>query len=187
MTKAKTELCSIDGCNQPHMARGLCMRHWKRLRRHGDPLQRLTRKHPTLDELVKSESEQCILWTGMVRTDGYGCLTIDGKLIAAHRASYERFIGKIPDGMLVCHKCDNPLCVNPGHLFLGTHKDNTADMMAKGRNRHGNGVGTSKLTDDAVRAIREDTRGPSELARAIGVSKATISKIKNGKAWTHVL
>lgn len=188
--KNKTRVCSIDGCNKPHMARGLCMMHWKRLQRHGDPLCVLTKRGMQPEEIfqenIEHTSNGCMLWRGSVGTDGYGYLSVKGKTIGAHREAYRRFRGPIPKGLLVCHSCDTPLCVNPNHLFLGTHKDNTDDMLSKRRHRHGIGVGTAKLSDETVRAIRTDSRGPSELARVMGVSKATISKIKNGKAWTHV-
>lgn len=79
------------------------------------------------------KSCDCWLWTGAKNKQGYGHLKIKGKTYRAHRVSYELFNGKIPPGFLVMHKCDNPLCVNPNHLKLGTHKDNTQDMMEKGR------------------------------------------------------
>lgn len=80
-----------------------------------------------------SEPDRCWLWTGRRSPRGYGVFWLDGKNRRAHRVSYEMHIGAISDGVFVCHECDNPPCVNPAHLFLGTHLDNVRDMCVKGR------------------------------------------------------
>lgn len=91
---------------------------------------------------IPDNRDGCWLWTGGKSKVGYGMIR-EGRrgtpLILAHRFSYELLVGPIPDGLLACHKCDVRNCVNPQHIFIGTHADNTADMMRKGRNRHGNG------------------------------------------------
>lgn len=79
------------------------------------------------------KTETCWLWTKSKYRHGYGCFCAMGTRHKAHRVSYEIAYGKIKDGLFVCHKCDNPSCVNPDHLFLGTHKDNALDMVNKGR------------------------------------------------------
>jgi len=76
----------------------------------------------------------CHIWTGALSVKGYGCTNINGKGVRAHRASYTIYNGEIPYGLIVCHRCDNPPCVNPAHLFLGTHLDNEQDKLIKGRN-----------------------------------------------------
>ena len=98
--------------------------------------------------------------------------------------------GPIPDGMLVLHRCDNRSCVNPAHLFLGSHRDNSVDMVQKGRNSthdtSGERHGASKLTDAAVREIRASTLTGRELAAKFGVSESAVSLVRRGRSWTHV-
>lgn len=87
-------------------------------------------------------TDSCWLWTGTPGRGGYGKFSFNNKTIAAHRWSYEFFVGPIPRGLLVCHGCDNPACVNPKHLWLGTHKQNHEDSMKKGRQKHSNALKT---------------------------------------------
>jgi len=124
---------------------------------------------------------------------GYGKFTIKGRIVLAHRFSWEFANGPIPDGMNVCHNCpggDNPSCVNPAHLFLGTTLDNMRDKTAKGRQLLGERNHKSKLTKAQVIAIREryDQGGISQTALALehGVSTASMSVIVRRKAWRHV-
>lgn len=151
-------------------------------------------KERFLARFTKDSTTGCWNWTGTRGRTGYGRLTIGKQAFLAHRLSYEMFCAPIPDGMCVLHHCDNPSCVNPGHLFLGTQADNIADMVTKRRHAKGHivaHVGTAnfkaKLTESDVIAIRSDyiSSGP-ELARRFGVSNVQISNIRRGKSWSHV-
>ena len=133
-------------------------------------------------EKVSKEGGACWLWSGCCGKDGYGVMGVGRKQKRAHRMAYECFVGEIPDGMLVCHTCDVPRCVNPEHLFLGMPKDNTADMVKKGRKyiiprelHH-----QSKLTSEQVKelvSLRSSGRKLRELADMYGISFATVSQI----------
>ncbi len=136
----------------------------------------------------------CWEWTGAVTTEwGYGRLRYSGHDFTAHRCSYEYAYGVIPDGLFVLHKCDNPPCVKPTHLFLGTAKDNTQDMLAKGRaariGARGMANRTAKLTDSTVIEMRERyARGErvADLAAEVGIIDSYARLIIKGKAWAHV-
>ena len=104
----------------------------------------------------------------------------------AHRLAYMLAVGEVPDGILVMHTCDTPLCVNPNHLELGTNADNMADRDAKGRVAKGEGSGKSKLRAHQVRRIRRSRRSNSELASEYGVHSTTILNIRRGRLWGHL-
>jgi len=135
----------------------------------------------------------CWDWQRSGYANGYGQISIDKKKWSAHRASYTAFIGDIPDGMLVCHKCDNRKCVNPDHFFLGNQKENIADMIAKGRQRTGKRIGTEHknaiFTDEDIAAIfSRILKGERtcDIARDYNTSPATIFHIKKGNSWNHI-
>lgn len=107
-------------------------------------------------------------------------------MMLAHRASWELHYGKVPDGLWVLHKCDVTICVNPDHLFVGTHEDNMIDMTNKGRSTFGARNGRSKLVEDSVKQIKYSSEQASGCAARFGVSQATISMIRSGKRWRHV-
>lgn len=151
-------------------------------------------------------SDGCWAWASSKSRDGYGKISvnIEGrcKSLRAHRVSWEIHNGPIPEGLLVCHHCDNPECTNPDHLFLGTVKDNSEDMVAKGRSVRGSkrapdttprGEKNSHaiLTEDDVRYIRQlyhsdATQTTIRLAAQFGVQTACISKIVLRHSWKHV-
>ncbi len=135
----------------------------------------------------------CWKWKAAPNSSGYGRLAVRGVRHYAHRLSYSIHHGAVPDGKFVCHHCDNRVCVNPHHLFAGTHTDNMRDMWAKGRGDRvkrprGERNGTSKLSEGDVVAMRRDrSEGAtlSDLARRFGVTESNASSICRGKTWTH--
>lgn len=131
----------------------------------------------------------CWIWRGARQSrNRYGTFGIGGKILLSHRVSYELHCGEIPKGMHVLHKCDVPYCVNPAHLFLGTHQDNMADKECKGRGNQPKGErhGNAKLTEENVRSIRASSETLKTLAVRYGVTFGLISHIKRGRAWTHI-
>lgn len=141
------------------------------------------------DSLTKINGE-CLDWTGgFEKRWGYGRIKIRGKSVKAHRLSYQIHVGSIPEGMLVCHKCDRPICVNPEHLFIGTNLDNQRDCIAKGRQaiRIGEQAATAKLTSAQVLEIRllRDVAVKLVAAR-FGVKPRTIYAVWSRQNWSHL-
>lgn len=135
----------------------------------------------------------CWEWQAAKDRFGYGVLRSGRKRWVAHRLSWTLHFGEIPNGLCVLHRCDNPRCVNPAHLFLGTRLDNMHDMISKGRARHEGKAGEkhplAKLTAKAVVVIRKrvaagETR--AAVARDMGVDKTTVAKIVSGRLWAAV-
>lgn len=137
--------------------------------------------------------DACWLWTGHRIPTGYGAIGVGKNTRSTHRLSWELANGPIPEGQHVLHRCDNPPCVNPNHLFLGTHADNVRDMHAKGRSNLNNlhprmrceTHGSAKLTNAQVREIRTDCRRGqgSVMARKYGVTRNMIGKIVRREYW----
>jgi len=147
---------------------------------------------PSLMQLFLSkfrkEPSGCWVWLGSLNNRKYGKIKFLGRCISSHRLSWELHNNKIiPHGMCVLHRCDNPPCVNPDHLFLGTNSENSKDMTNKNRQAKGIRNGQSVLTEDAVLEIR---RRSNESSRSLGlefnVSKTTILNIINRKRWRHI-
>lgn len=125
----------------------------------------------------------CWIWMKGLFGDGYGLTWYDGHHERAHRAAWMIYKGPIPNGLVVCHRCDIRSCCNPGHLFLGTRADNSADMVSKRRQKYGESLPQAKLTNAEARAIREDERSQRAIATHYGVSASQISRIKRGLRW----
>jgi len=134
----------------------------------------------------------CWLWTGaMTWGNGYGNIGYRGRAHGAHRASYETFVGPIPPGLCVCHRCDVRACVNPAHLFLGDHKANMADMRQKGRHARlaGSRAPGAILHEANITPIRRliaDDFSNREIGFWFGVSPDVINAIRAGRSWTCV-
>ncbi|MDL4862069.1 HNH endonuclease [Halomonas elongata] len=136
----------------------------------------------------------CWEWTDALSSrGGYGRLKVGRVAVRAHRASHLIHKGPIPEGLVVCHTCDNPACVNPDHLWLGTHMDNTQDMMTKGRGKYPGHQGeinpsavlTRRKVEEIIQRITEGQTN-KRIAIEFGVSHATVSLIRRGKIWTDV-
>lgn len=130
----------------------------------------------------------CILWLGSCMPFGHGRMRWDGRLHLTHRLAWMAHRGEIPEGIMVCHKCDVPSCINPNHLFLGTNADNILDMYAKGRRvmTRGEKGPNAKLSDDQVRAIRADPRRQKLIAADFSICTQTVSSIKTRRYRSEV-
>ena len=130
----------------------------------------------------------CWIWTGRTNSEGYGRMRFKGKLMLTHRLAYQDFVGPIPEGKYVLHRCDTRPCFNPDHLFIGTQVDNMQDRKRKGRYRPFRGVEQSqaKLTDEQVRMIRIDPRSYREIGRSYGIDFSRVGRVKNRQNWKHV-
>ena len=135
------------------------------------------------------DDDACWRWWGVTSSVGYGYFQYRNQCVFAHRLSYELHFGPIPESYFVCHKCDNRSCCNPKHLFVGTPADNTADMMAKGRNVRGELVRGSKLKEQDVKEIRMLRASGMKLkpiAERYGISCSNVVDIAKHQTWKHV-
>jgi len=192
--------CLVDGCETDVRVKSLslCYKHYVRFKTHSSVG---FKKHArgTLEErfwnfVDKKSEDECWHWTGQILSNGYGRISVGARNLGnelAHRVSW-RLANKqeIPEKMVVMHKCDNPKCVNPNHLNIGTHKQNTQDMITKGRKMvvspKGEGNGKSLLDAEKVRLIRSSKLNHAELGRQLGVSTSCIRGVRSGRTWSHI-
>ena len=140
------------------------------------------------NKIVIDKNTNCWNWVGAKFKDGYGLFTLDGRHVGVHRVMFSIFNNYIPEKLCVCHKCDNPLCCNPEHLFLGTLNDNVQDCINKGRRNIPKGEKHYKtnLKNVDIIEIRKDTRSPKLIAKDYSVSVPTIYDIKTKHTWKSV-
>jgi len=190
--------CKKDGCNNDIFSTGFCAKHYQQLRRSGVILSG-TKPRGTPEErfwrfVDKKLDSECWNWTGH-KASNYGSFSIGARSLGnvlAHRFSWSMHNNKeIPKGMVVMHSCDNPLCVNPSHLSVGTPMENTHDMLKKGRHTYiahvGEKNGKSVLNEKIVREIRQSNMNHAELGRLYGVATSTIRGVRSGRTWSHVI
>lgn len=182
--------CTVTGCEKKHHANGFCTLHNQRMAKHGTldaprcadgtPEERFWR------HAGKAADHECWNWQSVTTAFGYGRLKVAGKFVQAHRFSFTLHGGEIAPGLVVMHCCDNPRCVNPGHLVAGTQKQNLEDRNQKGRRvtRRGDDSPVRKIDESDVAAIRASTEAQPLLAGKYGVSQSLISMIRNGRRRT---
>lgn len=194
--RPKPRACSMEGCDKSARSQELCEMHYTRLRRHGDPEAIMNADR----ELSISERMERYGWTvtdsgcwefnGPLR-NGYGQISVPGnRSEIASRAAYMAWVGPIEDGLYVCHKCDNPPCINPAHLFLGTHDENVQDSVSKKRHQYGTRQWLAKLTDDEALAVREmyatGRYTQKQVGQVFGIGQTAVSAIVRRVNWKHV-
>lgn len=194
--------CSIEGCNDPVAKMAWCNKHYVRWYRYGDPLFTKQIKGDPIasfwqkvnkDGPVHPVVGQCWSWSGMVdKLSGYGYLKNKYVRKSAHRWSWTIHFGEIPGDQGILHHCDNRVCVNPSHLFLGTNVENTADMVSKNRQAKGETQHSAKLTDEIVMYVRSihvsghPEYGCKALAKLFEVSRITMRRVLNRETWKHL-
>lgn len=194
-------ICSIAGCGRPAAARTWCRPHWKRWKRHGDPTRLVGRRRiPAADRFwpkvdTSAGPNGCWPWQGARDDYGYGFFRLvpGENMRKTHRVAWLLTNGD-PGDMIVCHTCDNPPCVNPSHLFIGTNQDNVDDRVAKNRSSRkcphsGETSPSAKLTSLQVVEIRRRyaAGGISQLALGTeyGVSQTQVGRIVRNVRWQH--
>jgi hypothetical protein len=192
--------CEFKNCQNKHHSKGLCKAHYVQ-RQRGKPLTSVPKTSGTITEnnkqnlinrllnKVEKTEKGCWEWKGTILSVGYGVMNVNSHRTYTHRLSYLLFKGEIPDEQDVCHKCDNRICVNPDHLWLGSRSDNIHDMVNKNRQAKGESIGSSKLVTEEVLQIRSlYSKGTTKtkLARKFDVSISAISMIVNRERWRHI-
>ena len=196
MRQSRAGTCSY--CDSPILARRMCRKHYQRWAKWGDPLKTvnlLTTATP--EERLRFygwtvTEEGCWEWGGYRFPRGYGRVPMSNTTVGAHVIAYEVWVGPIPDGLIIRHKCDNPPCINPEHLEPGTHQDNSDDKIKRQRQNSVTGEAhyAAKLTADSVRKIRnewaEGNATQFDLAQKYGTTNKNIHLIVQRKTWRHI-
>lgn len=191
--------CCIKNCSKKAVSAGMCVNHWRMLKKHGSPVA----KRP-LSALMRGKTSEerfwfnvdksgdCWEWKAGKDRDGYGVFSgeVGGiKYRLAHRFSWALATGEVlPSSTMILHSCDNPSCVNPDHLRGGTAQDNSDDMVKRARHRKGENHSrpSTKFTEEMVRAICADSRPYEEIAKFHGCHKQTVMDMKRRRTWTFL-
>lgn len=184
-------ICFVSGCDKPSRAAGLCAAHRRHQKLCGNPVASAPPKKAKtiawVEQAVKSETDDCLIWPFAVGAGGYGNLSNEGRHVNAHRLTLILSSGEAPNNRQAAHSCGNKLCCNPRHLRWATPAENNKDKIAHGTLMRGNAVPSSKLTPDDVRRIRNRKNCLlDELAEDFGISKQQVSKIMRREAWSWV-
>jgi hypothetical protein len=194
--------CTADGCTKKARCQKLCDMHYTRLRRHNDHTVTMYAPRDAsfaerleftgwTEVVRRPDLGPCWEWNGGKYESGYGQVAIGReRSYPAHRIAHLTWIGPLEEGQHVCHRCDNPPCMNPAHLFAGTRKDNMQDCAQKDRTCHGERHGAHKLTEAEVRDIRAAYAtgrfSQRALGEAYGVSQTNVSQLVRGNTWARV-
>lgn len=191
-------MCLVEGCEKDVWSRGYCSGHYRQMF-DGEKLRPLQEQHHGLSEYDRFMSwvtvagpNDCWNWrASRIKKDWHGqWRNAAGQTELVHRAAWRLFKGDIPKGMFILHHCDNPICVNPSHLFMGSQSDNAKDMWQKRRANPGISIGEkhgmSKITADIVRAIRSSTESGVALAAKFGITATTVCDIRKRRTWNHI-
>ena len=141
-----------------------------------------------MSKVLPEPNSGCWLWATGLDSKGYGRFGSGSKktMRLSHRMAYEHFVGSIPVGLFVCHKCDVRSCVNPDHMFLGNHQDNMTDRNKKARQARGTKQHIAKINEDIVRYIRSSPKNGTELADEVGINQSSVSAVRTRRTWKHV-
>lgn len=196
LKQSRTGTCSY--CGSPILARRMCGKHYQRWAKWGDPLKTVNLpSDATPEEKLyfygwTVTTRGCWEWKGYRFPRGYGRVPVGNTTVGAHVVAYETWVGPIPDGLLVRHTCDNPPCINPKHLLVGTHQDNMDDKVQRQRQSSLKGEAhyAAKLTAEDVRKIRsewsEGNVTQPALAKKYGTTYKNIHMIVHRKTWRHI-
>lgn len=186
---AKTRLCAVEGCDKPHEARNLCNLHYRRLVTMEERGSRYAPKGAAktfVEEVLRSDTDDCIIWPFTMDKDSYGVTQWEGRQWGVHRLVCFLRHGEPPPYSMARHECRVRSCVNPNHLSWGTGKDNADDRERHGMTSKGEQRPTSKLSEEAVRYIRQTDEPSCVLAEKFGVTDTCISYVRKRKTWRHI-
>lgn len=179
--------CSVVGCEREARSLGMCNRHYENQRVRGNPVP--VKDLPLERRLVYTVTRSgCWEFKGKRNGFGYGIVSYRNRAIRAHRAAYETWVGPIPAGAEIRHKCDNPPCINPAHLEPGSHADNMRDMQDRGRNR-ARSRSSNTLTADMAREIQrryDDGERIKDIADSLGRKYLTVFDAAHRRTWNGI-